>query len=100
MKDIILLAQKHKIEDSLFHGDGLERIYKLIGDGRMTWWLSSIWDEELSRKQTWEKLVKFLEKEQKLQQQKMLIQGIKTEPETLSDKGGTSRYKHSYYTKV
>ena len=67
------LAKDHQIEESLFYGDGLDRIYNNIGDARLTRWLTSIVDENLLPKATWLKFITFLEKEQKLQQQKMLI---------------------------
>ena len=76
-------------------------------------WIKSIWrlkngtmtfklfDEELSRKQTWTKLMLLLEKEQKLQQQKMMIQRITGDVKTNSTNSSkfenrSSRYKHSY----
>ena len=37
MKDMIKLAGEHRIEQSLYHGDGLERIYNLLGDSRLGW---------------------------------------------------------------
>ena len=104
LTDLKMLAEKHNIEDNLYYGDGLEKIYKILGDGRMTRWLSSTCDEELSRKRTWTELILFLEKEQKLQQQKMMIQGIKGDVKmtdsTNSSKSEnrSSRYKHSYYS--
>ena len=73
MKELMKLAKDHQIEESLFYGDGLDRIYNNIGDARLTRWLTSIADENLVPKATWLKFITFLEKEQKLQQQKMLI---------------------------
>ena len=67
------LAKDHHIEENLFYGDGLDRIYNIIGDARLTRWLSSVTEEDLSPKETWLKFIAFLEKEQKLQQQKLLI---------------------------
>ena len=69
----------------------------------MTRWLSSICDEELSRKQTRTKLIYFLEKEQKLQQKNMMIKGIKGDVNTNSTNSSksenrSSKYKHSYYS--
>ena len=36
MRDLISLTSKHKIEMNLFYGDGLERIYKIMIDDRVT----------------------------------------------------------------
>ena len=73
IKELMRLAEEHHLEESLLYGDGLNRIYDLIGDNRLTRWLSSISDEVLSPKTTWLRLINFLEKEQRLQQQKLVI---------------------------
>ena len=73
IKELLKLAEDHQLEESLLYGDGLNRIYNLIGDSRLTRWLSSIADETLSPKTTWLRFINFLEKEQKLQQQKVII---------------------------
>ena len=39
MKDLIRLASEHHIESKLCSGDGLERLYQLLGDNRVTRWL-------------------------------------------------------------
>ena len=41
------LAKQHNIEEKLYHEEGLQKIYKLLGDGRVTRWLSTICDEQL-----------------------------------------------------
>ena len=72
IKDLINLAEKHSIENNLYYGDGLNNIYHLMGDTRSTRWFSSICEENLDEKQTWKKLIDFLEKEVKVQQQRCL----------------------------
>ena len=42
MKDLKKLASDHGIKSKLFSGDGLEKIYQLLGDTRMTRWLASV----------------------------------------------------------
>ena len=42
MKELMKLAKHHQIEESLFYGDGLDRIYNNIGDARLTRWLTKI----------------------------------------------------------
>ena len=59
-------------------GDGLEKIYQLLGDSRMARWLAIVCEEAYDDKELWLKLIQFLEKELKVQQQKVLIHG-KTE---------------------
>ena len=60
MKDLLKLAEEHKIERHLFYGDA---IYKLMGDGRVTRWLDNAYDDKLEEKEMWIKLIAFLEKE-------------------------------------
>ena len=68
MKDLVSLSKQHHIESKLFHGNGLERIYKLLGDGRETRWISISCDDNLDGEELWMKLIEFLENELKVQQ--------------------------------
>ena len=45
MKDLQCLASEHHIESKLYSGDGLERIFQLLGDNRVTRWLSKLCEE-------------------------------------------------------
>ena len=47
MNELMTLAEKHDIENKLYNGDGLDTIYGLMGDARLTRWFSCICDEEL-----------------------------------------------------
>jgi len=100
LKELMKLAQEHGIEENLFYGDGLDRFYNILGNSRLTRWLSSIADEQLSPKTTWLRLIQFLEKEQKLQQQKMLISSnngyanIRSKSSKLSDASKTDTSKN------
>ena len=98
MKDLLKLAEKHKIERYLFYGDALDRIYKLMGDGRLTRWLDNAYDDKLEEKELWIKLIVFLQKKIRVQQQKMLIQGYKPEVKETNVPDKTSRYKNSYHS--
>ena len=73
MRDLIKLSEKHGIESKLYNGDALTQIYKRLGDVRMTRWLESISDEVLNDQEIWEKLILFLERESRIQHQKMLV---------------------------
>ena len=68
MKDLMKLATEHDIEARLY--SGLERIYNLLGDSRLTRWLSQITEKKLSDKQLWSGLIIFLESDLKVQQQR------------------------------
>ena len=73
LRDLMKLALDHKIEEHLYYGDGLVKVYQLIGDRRTTKFLSTIYEENLQQKEVWEKLVLFLDKENKIHQQKILL---------------------------
>ena len=45
MKDLQCLASEHHIESKLYSGDELEHIYQLLGDNRVTRWLSKLCEE-------------------------------------------------------
>ena len=74
MKDLEHLAVQHKIQSKLYYGDGLDRIYQLLGDNRVTRWLSIICQENYDEKELWSQMIKFLEKDLRVQQQRVLIQ--------------------------
>ena len=73
IKDLIQLSYRHNIEHKVYNSDALDKIYKLMGDGRMTKWLSSIYDEDIEGEVLWKRLMVFLEKDFSIQQQKIII---------------------------
>jgi len=74
MKDLMSLAKKHSIEARLYNSNGLEKVYKLIGENRTTRWLSISCEEERSEGEAlWLKFISFLEKEIRIHQEKLLI---------------------------
>ena len=75
MKDLMHLAKRHGIENKLYHGDGIDRIYKLIADKRLTRWISQACDNTWEGEVLWLKMIEFLEKDQNVNQQKALLQG-------------------------
>ena len=89
MKDLMKLASKHKIEGRLYHSDALDKIYNLLGDNRVTRWLSSSYDSTKEDHELWDQLIGFLEKEIKIHQQKAMIHGKnvqqKANPERIND---------------
>jgi len=75
MRDLLKLASKHRIEKNLFYGDAVKRIYKLMGESRLTRWFEQSCDLDLNEKPLWTRLLMFLEKEVKIQQQRLLLVG-------------------------
>ena len=41
----------------------MDKIYKLMEDGRMTTWFSSIYDEDIEGEVPWKRLIVFLKKD-------------------------------------
>ena len=65
----------------------------------MTRWLASTCDEELNEKDQWEKLIIFLEKEMRLQQQKSILQPQRTrnEDEKSQEKGSQPKMRYKSF---
>ena len=90
IKDLMNLAETHNIKPRLYHGDGVNQIYKLIGNKKTTQWLQQIKEEMPKGKELWTRLLKFLERELRIQQQKQLInfsdENKPVDPATKEDK--------------
>ena len=99
MRELYQLPEQHSIKSSLYSGDGLERIYQMMGDSRVTRWLSTICDVEYYHEQTWHHQIEYLERGWKIQQQRLLIQ-IKSEnkgqKEVYEEKRPVGRYSSQF----
>lgn len=73
IKELKSLAETHNVKNYLYYGGAIQKVYHLLGDSRLSRWLSQISDEDLSPEQTWSRLCKFLEDELKIQQQKLIV---------------------------
>ena len=81
MRDLMHLAKDHSIENKLYLGDSLERIAALFGKNRLHRWLTLSCHKELSDGEPqWTKLITFLEKEIKINQQKLLLTSKQPKP--------------------
>ena len=98
LREVMDMAKKHNIESNLYYGETLNIIYTHLGDARLTRFLASINEDQPDEKETWQRLLKFLEREESLQQQKCTINNFKSdrkeEPPKPSKPG---RQKGSYY---
>ena len=72
MLDLSVLAKEHDLEGQLYEGGGLEKIICLLGEKRHKRFRSQNLDSDFSKKQEWQKLKEFLDRELKLTE-KMLI---------------------------
>ena len=95
MKDLIKLAKKHKIEQKLYHGNGLDQIFKLLGDDRLMRWLSISCEDQKEGEEEWQQLIKFLEKEIRVNQQKFHIQSKTTEHKSQHQIKNRDRYHYN-----
>ena len=68
-RDLVKVAKQHGIEAKLYNGEGLDILYDSMGEHRVTRWIGSICEENLADNELWERLLKFLERELKVQQQ-------------------------------
>ena len=73
ISDLISLSKYHGIENKLYHGDHLNVIYGLMGESRVKKWITMTCEQELEEEELWNKLISFLEKELKVQQELSLI---------------------------
>ena len=74
IRELYQLAEQHNIKSRLYSGDRLERIHQMIGHNLVTRWLSTICEVEYNDEQTWHHLVEFLERDLKVQKQKLFFQ--------------------------
>ena len=98
MKDLVSLSKQHSIQNHLFYGNTLDRIYRMIGEERLRRWLTK--DESSGEGEPlWNGLVEFLEKELKVAQKSALVlgKGPKEQPHNDSsrDKGSRQSSHHT-----
>ena len=74
MRDLSKLATEHDLEGQLYEGGGLEQVMSLIGESRHRKFRSENISIPLSKKQSWQKLLEFLGKEQVLTERLVLDQ--------------------------
>ena len=52
MRELYQLVEQHNIKSKLYSGHRLERIYQMMGDSRVTRWLSTNYEVEYNDEQT------------------------------------------------
>ena len=73
MQELMTLAADHGIEERLYWGGTINSIYRTIGDIRTTKFIEKNCEFRLEGEVLWKELVKFLEKEIKVQLEKSMI---------------------------
>ena len=74
MKDLMKLSKRHHIENELYYGDGLNRIYREMDGNRRRKWLERIQTSSISKGEAqWDGLIEFLENELEVAQQEAII---------------------------
>ena len=79
MKELIKLAEKHGIEEALFHQSNLVKIYDLIGKGRQISFVEQNIDKEMTLKQEWQNIIDFLHKELRSKEKLFMCEKFKLE---------------------
>ena len=92
MKDLMKLSETHKVENELYYGDGLEKIFKILGDRRLEKWIKENCEKNLSRRESWSSVLKSLEKETTILQQKKIFLGKDEFFKKSDDPPGKSAY--------
>ena len=75
MKDLKKLVKDHKIQNELYYGDGLERVFKLLGDRRLEKWIAETCEKKLSKEENWDSVIQLLEREATVLQHKKIFLG-------------------------
>ena len=73
MEDLMKLAADHHIEEKLYYGDSIYSIYRILGDAKVTKFIEQNCEVELNGVDLWKELLKFLEKDIKVQLEKSMI---------------------------
>ena len=63
MHDLLKLSKRFEIEQKLYHGEAFDLIQGMMGEPRITKWLTSISDGGgLDGEENWNRLIEFFEK--------------------------------------
>ena len=73
MTDLTTLAEKHNVENQLYHSSNLATIYNMIGRDRQAKIMRKSMANKLDDKGTWSFIIGFLEEEIKLKEQMILF---------------------------
>ena len=97
MQEMAALAKKHEIEEYLYYGDTLTHIQNLLGDGRTTRFLSDIFEDDLTPRETWTKMITFLMKERRIAEQKLLLKDVESKSVDIKQKDQPKNTKDNRY---
>ena len=92
MMELSTLSGKHSVEHCLYHTSNIAKVYAVLGRDRQLEFTKNLYDNdsesetELSDKQIWEALIKFLEKELKIKEKIILLNVSTPKPEEVKSK--------------
>ena len=98
MTDVQDLAIKHEMENDLYHGVGLQRVYDVIGHAYRDKFIRNNTEVTLSKKDKWVKLINFLKLELRVQEEILLVEkgsGYKSKPENTEKETVRKSYSSS-----
>ena len=99
MRDLMKLAKRHSIENKLYYGEGLNRIYRQMDVGMRRRWLErSTSDSSTEGESLWTNLITFLEKELKVHQQDAIIMNKSAASKSDDEQKPNRRRDSSFYT--
>ena len=73
MTELKSLAEKYDIENYLYYGGGLQKVYEVIGYNYRDKFIRSQRDSKLSPKEDWDKFIKFINDELKVEERINLV---------------------------
>ena len=74
MIDLQELAEKHDIENDLYHGGAIQRVYEVLGNEHRNKFIRKYAGENLSKKDKWNKLIEFVKYELRVQEEIVIVQ--------------------------
>ena len=91
------MAEKHGIEESLFHSSNLVKIYDLIGRKRQMTFMTQSLGKELTIKKKWQNIIGFLSNELRVREEVVLYEKSKVGKNDVNVKLKFVEDKHKAY---
>ena len=83
MQELQRLAEKHELENELYYGGGIQKVYNVLGRGYRDKFIRKIHETKLTKKETLDNLMKFIAKEIAINEDICLLERS-SQPENVS----------------